>query len=191
MKLPQVTICTLGSPKYEQAHQRALDLSCKEIEFGAVKNIINPELTTLDKYSKAMLFDLWKYIDTEFALVCQADGYVLRPEKWTNKFLEYDYIGAPWTPKTHFTKEGKEVRVGNGGFSLRSRKLLTAFVDLNLRFTDNGTGYWHEDGNICVYYRKVLEDYGIKFAPVKLAARFSTEIKVSETVESFGGHKYL
>lgn len=191
IELSSVTICTLGSEKYQDAHQRALEISTTAIKFGDAKNIIDSSLTTLNLYSRAILFELWKHINTKFALVCQGDGYILRPHLWTNEFLKYDYIGAPWPPKTHYTKEGVEVRVGNGGFSLRSKKLLRAFVDLNLPFTDNGTGYFNEDGQICVYHRKALEDYGIRFAPVELAARFSTELTVPETVESFGGHRYL
>lgn len=195
MKLPQVTLIAIGSEKYREAHQRALDISSREIEFGAVKNITDNSLDTLDKYSQAVLYDLWKYVDTEFALIVQADGYVLRPHLWTDEFLNWDFVGAPWPlPKDDISYrdgKGQIVRVGNGGFSLRSKKLLNALNVLNLPFTDKKTGYFNEDGVICCYYRNELEDYGIKFAPVELAARFSTELPVPETVESFGGHRYL
>lgn len=195
MKLSEVTLIALGHSKYQKAHQRALDLSSSEIEFGAIKNVSDDSLDTLDKYSQAILYDLWKHVDTKFALVIQADGYVLRPHLWTGEFLNYDYIGAPWPLPTddisYRDGRGDIVRVGNGGFSLRSKKLLRALVDLNLPFTDKGTGYFNEDGVLCCYYRNELEDYGIKFAPIKLAARFSTELTIPETVESFGGHRYL
>ena len=47
-------------------------------------------------YSKFMLQDLYKFVDTKFCLVIQSDGFVINPNLWTNQFLEYDYIGAPW-----------------------------------------------------------------------------------------------
>ena len=120
------------------------------------------------------------------------DGYILDGSLWTEKFLKYDYVGAPWAPNTHFTKNsGTEIRVGNGGFSLRSRKLLRTPTALDIPFSDYGTGFWHEDGFLCVHNREVLELYGIKFAPVEVAAQFSTELTVPETIKSFGGHKYI
>jgi len=42
-----------------------------------------------------------------------------------------------------------------------------------------------------LHNRDLLEANGVKFAPVELAAQFSTELKVAETVVSFGGHKYI
>lgn len=134
---------------------------------------------------------LAQYITTDYTLLVQNDGYILDGSLWDDEFLQYDYIGAPWPPNTHFTKSGKEVRVGNGGFSFRSKKLLNVLNELHLPFTDMGTGFWHEDGAICVHYREELEEYGIKFAPVEVAAKFSTELQVPETIKSFGGHKYI
>lgn len=140
-------------------------------------------------YSKFLLYNLYNYIDSDFALIVHKNAHVLRPEKWSEDFLKYDYIGAPWPKNIHFTKEGVNVRVGNGGFSLRSKKLLNALNKLNLPFTDDGTGFFHEDGVICNYYRKKLEDYGIKFAPVEVAARFSCEIINKDSqFDPFGFH---
>lgn len=142
-------------------------------------------------YNEFVVMELWKHIDTDFCLLVQNDGYILNGSLWDDEFLNWDYIGAPWPPNIHFTKSGAEVRVGNGGFSLRSKKLLKTPTELGLKFTDKGTGFPHEDGFLCNHYREELETYGIKFAPVEVAARFSTELIVPETVKSFGGHKYL
>lgn len=140
-------------------------------------------------YSKFMIYDLYKYIDSEFALIVHNNGYVVRPRQWDDVFLKYDYIGAPWPKNTHFTSGGVEVRVGNGGFSLRSKKLMKALSELELPFTDNGTGYYNEDGVICCYYRKELEDYGIKFAPVDTASAFSREHDCEDShPKPFGFH---
>ena len=138
---------------------------------------------------------LWQYIGADYILLVQNDGLITNASKWTNEFLKYDFVGAPWPipedDKTYRTPNGRLVRVGNGGFSLRSRRLLRAPTVLGLKFTDNGSGFWHEDGAICVHHGDTLVDAGIRFAPVELAARFSTELVVPETVESFGKHKYL
>ncbi len=81
-------------------------------------------------YSKFMLQDLYKFVDTKFCLVIQSDGFVINPNLWTNQFLEYDYIGAPWPNEISVYNASinkidlAKNRVGNGGFSLRSKRLL-------------------------------------------------------------------
>jgi hypothetical protein len=79
--------------------------------------------------------------------------------------------------------------MGNGGFSLRSKRLMSVLNDLKLPFTDGGTGFFNEDGVICVYHRGKLEKVGIRFAPVDLGARFSLEKRCEESdLSPFGFH---
>jgi hypothetical protein len=170
---------------------RALEVSQVGIEFGEVvllsrivpssvpsnirfEKVMN-ESGSYDEFSRFILYELFRYINTEFALLVHNRATVLRPDSWTDEFLDYDYIGAPWRPGVHRTTCGKDVLVGNGGFSLRSQSLMKAPTDLSLPFTDNGTGFFHEDGQLCVYHRDRLERNGITFAPVELAAKFATE----------------
>jgi len=145
------------------------------------------------QYNEFVAMKLWQFIGSDYVLLVQNDGYITDSSRWTNEFLKYDYIGAPWPPKTYFTKDGIEVRVGNGGFSFRSRRLLRAPIVLGLEFTDMGTGFWHEDGALCVHWRDILENYGIKYAPLDVAMRFSRELPIPERVDNntFGFHKYL
>jgi hypothetical protein len=65
--------------------------------------------------------------------------------------------------------------VGGGGFSLRSKKLLTALQDERIipffsavdKQTKKERKLVSEDFTICLQYRDILEqDYGIKFAPI-------------------------
>lgn len=202
--LPDVTLVSVTGidPK---RNLRALEISMNGIDFGAslllsrqspsdtptgisVRKIRQPEWN-YNHYSKFVLFDLVNFINTEYALIVHHRAHVLRPDSWSSRFLDFDYIGAPWRPNTHFTSTGLEVRVGNGGFSLRSQKLLRAPSALELPFTDNGTGFYHEDGVLCVYHRERLEEYGIKFAPTELAAAFSTEASLSDAHPApFGFH---
>ena len=157
------------------------------------------EVIKIDKldykgYNEFVAMKLWQFIGSDYVLLVQNDGYITNASRWTNEFFKYDYIGAPWPipndETTYRTPGNRLIRVGNGGFSFRSRKLLRAPTILGLEFSDEGTGFFHEDGWLCVHKREVLEGNGIRFAPIELAAQFSTEITVPETVESFGKHKY-
>lgn len=172
------------------AHDKPVDLPFG-ITFKAClpTDLQSKEKKNTNDYSKFMAYRLPDYITSDHVLIVHNDAYVLRPEKWDNEFLRYDYIGAPWPKDVHFTNERVNVRVGNGGFSLRSKRMLNILNELHLPFTDNGTGFFHEDGILCVYYRKLLEDAGMRFAPVDVAAKFSLE-KVCEesTYSPFGFH---
>ena len=202
ISLPTVTLCAVSSVKINET-MRALQKSMEGIEYAKVLFLTSEQTQAVDtsieivpiqkldynQYSYFVLYELQNYIETDFVLLVQHDGYVLRPNKWSDDFLMYDYIGAPWAKNVHFTKEGENVRVGNGGFSLRSKKILQAPTSLNLPFTENGTGFFHEDGVLCSYHRKQLENAGILFAPVQIAARFSHETDCAESVAlSFGFH---
>lgn len=117
--------------------------------------------------------------DHTHILVFQWDGYLANPNNWTDEFLEYDYIGAPWYWE-------KERQVGNGGFSLRSIKLLNALSELHRIIPFNFSN--PEDVTICRDYRELLETkYDIKFAPIEVAKRFSFETGVAD-VDPFGFH---
>ena len=70
----------------------------------------------------------------------------------------------------------KENCVGNGGFSLRSRKLLKTVAEIN--FDSLKFPIKNEDIIICHYLYKEMIDKGIRFAPPKLAAQFSMEYGV-------------
>jgi hypothetical protein len=119
-----------------------------------------PDIASVADYSRFMVKALGDCIETDFALVVQYDGYVLNGRRWRAEFLDYDYIGAPWS------RGG----VGNGGFSLRSLRLLKALRDRRI------AELVPEDVAICTTYRGLLEsEYGIRFAPVDVAARFSFE----------------
>ena len=210
LQLPDVTVVAVSGIDPTGAI-KALGISMDGIEFHEAVLVAHEGPANLDKriifkkceptdlqsqdpkntndYSRLMAYNLHRYINSDYALVVHNDAYVLRPNKWTNDFLAYDYIGAPWPKRVHFTKEGVNVRVGNGGFSLRSKKLLNALNELHLPFTDNGTGFFHEDGILCVYYRKKLEDYGIRFAPTDVAGKFAREVDCEDSdPKPFGFH---
>ena len=126
-------------------------------------------------YSRFMLQDLAEHITTTHALCIQWDGFVLKGSAWDPRFLEWDYIGAVWP---HF-RDGHNV--GNGGFSLRSRRLLLACRDLSFNPHDG------EDVIVCRLNRPQLEERGIQFAPEAVARKFAYE-RTQPTGEEFGFH---
>jgi len=126
-------------------------------------------------YNDFMLKQLVDYVNTDYALIVQYDGMAVNKHLWTDSFLDYDYIGAPWFWMP------VNCRVGNGGFSLRSRKLLEKLAELEY---DSQTS---EDQVICQLNRAGLESLGCKFAPTDLAHRFSHE-REAGWYASFGFH---
>lgn len=136
-----------------------------------------PPLQSHAEYSHFVAKTLVAHIHTTHVLLVQWDGYIINPSVWTDEFLEYDYIGATWgfLPK-------EDYRVGNGGFSLRSKRLLEALQDPEIIETHP------EDVAICRQYRPLLEQrYGIRFAPETVAERFSFESTVPPNTP-FGFH---
>ena len=140
-------------------------------------------LRDIRDYNRFLMRELVEHVTTPFVLIFQWDGFVLDPARWSDDFLEYDYIGAPWS-------EGAtppDQRVGNGGFSIRSRRLLEALRDPELDY-DPTRG---EDQLICHTLRPVLEArHGIRFAPLDIAQRFSFE-RDGPVDPTFGFHGHF
>lgn len=141
---------------------------------AGVTRVPIPRITSHQDYSQFLIWDLPVYrpLLAAHVLIVQHDGYIVHPEAWDARFLEYDYIGAPWPGGG----------VGNGGFSLRSRRLLDALAEIR----ESLTAPHPEDYAIAVTYRPALEALGVRFAPTDLARRFSVENE--PYAGSFGFH---
>jgi hypothetical protein len=205
INLPNVTLVNITSVKHEQ-NIKSLVQSKKHIKFGSVKFIsdIKPDYLPSDiEYCKCdkldslsfahfAWYDWWKYIDTELCLFVHHDGFVLNPKLWSDDFLKFDWVGAPWPNHSGYHNKGRYIPVGNGGFAIRSRKILKAPTDLNLPLLDNcGFGFPHEDMNYCNYHYDAMIEYGIKYADIDTAARFATEMYVDgHSQNSFGFHDF-
>jgi hypothetical protein len=81
------------------------------------------------------------------------------------------------------------MRVGNGGFSLRSKKILSLATELNLEWKPY-FGFWNEDGFFCCHNKHLYEERGCVYAPIEVAAKFSIENSIEENkgIETFGFH---
>lgn len=161
------------------------------------------EINNFNDYSRYMVYELNEHVENDYVLTIQHDGFVINPNSWTDDFLNYDYIGAPWPVRdnAYISPFNEHIRVGNGGFSLRSKKLLEVPSKIDIPFDcTTGSFYKHfdqnnfnEDGCIAVHNRHLFESQGCKFAPVDLAVKFSQELDVPEAVGivPFGFHKLI
>lgn len=189
LDLPQVTLIAATSINVE-ATLLAIEACQAKVRFAACKLltherpartlpglevVIIPRLTSSEQYSRLILSGLAAHVDTSHCLIVQWDGYVLDAERWNPQFLDYDYVGASW-PHFH---DGHDV--GNGGFSLRSRRLIDT-----CRLPQFSPGH-PEDVAIGRKNRDWLEAQGMRFAPRKLADEFSAERASSPDV-TFGFH---
>lgn len=173
--------------------EKALDFCTKNTKFGDVlfftdlaceskyKTVPIPTVKNTGDYVQFLTQDLIDHIKTEFVMVCQYDGFIINHQQWTDEFLEYDYIGAPWAAP---------FVVGNGGFCIRSKKCLEVFKDLYTPNFSESQPYvpeFAEDWYYCVTIRQRCEDAGVKFAPAELGVKFAVE-QVVTSQPTFGFH---
>jgi len=60
------------------------------------------------QYSTFVMHSLYAFIDTDFCLIVQDDGWVLNGANWKPEYYDYDYIGGI----THGAVVGNAVEVG-------------------------------------------------------------------------------
>jgi hypothetical protein len=197
INLPNVTLLQLNCVDPDIA-VKSIHYSCKGINFGK-KVLISHEIPynltdDIEFYlipkldhngiSRFRFEELHKYVHTDYYLSIQTDGFVINANMWSNDFLTYDYIGAPW-PDLHWNKLN---RVGNGGFRLESKRLLQLCSNIPW----NGG---HDDVIITNTFKKYFEENGCKFPSIETAAKFSLEHKIPEVVydlnNCFGFHGKL
>lgn len=187
--LPTVTLVAVTSIAIRPTIE-ALRASAREVEFAQVLLLSDepPPQTDLAitwrrierlgsrlDYSRFMLRGLAQHISTSHALCIQWDGFVLNGAEWNPRFLEFDYIGSVWP---HFRDD---YNVGNGGFSLRSKRFLDACCELPL------VGNEPEDVFVSRVQRPRLEELGMRFAPEAVARQFAYE-RTAPTGREFGFH---
>ncbi|MCV2354049.1 hypothetical protein LNV09_07705 [Paucibacter sp. B2R-40] len=143
---------------------------------ATIEQVLIPPFSDMEGYSSFMLKDIGDYFSGDFVLVVQWDGFILNADCWDDEFLQYDYIGAPWPHRP--------VAVGNGGFSLRSRRLIEALKKIDIQQVHP------EDYVICELHREqLIKEHGIKFAPIELASKFAFEF-IPPSGPTFGFHGF-
>lgn len=178
LDLPDVTLCAVDCVNPVLA-LRALEVSMSHCRFGDVVFLSDTasqyqldgcrmvnirRLGSRPDYSHFVIKELGAHLRGSHMLLVQWDGYVVNPGAWRPEFLDHDFIGAPWG------FHGDKHCVGNGGFSLRSRRLFDALLDERITDTDP------EDEAIGRRYRELLErSHDVRFADASLAGSFSFE----------------
>lgn len=159
LQLPQITALCADCVNSSRAI-KVLE-HCKSIcDFGDVKFLssipnkyehwvkIKP-LNSLVAYSIFMLKHIHEYVNTSHMIILQRDGWILNTSSWNPDWLNLDYIGPLFVQYD---------RVGSGGFSLRSKRLMenvsenTPEWDGTQKHADliqPGLSYY-EDGVICL-----------------------------------------
>jgi len=120
-------------------------------------------------------------VKTSHYLVVQWDAWVTNPDMWSDAFLEFDYIGAPWP----WYRDGGTV--GNFGFSLCSTRLFRFLSEHEDEFPFECP----LDVTICREYRPRLQRC-FSWAPDRIATRFSFETwpLFSLMPKTFGFHGF-
>lgn len=178
LPLPEVTLFTIDGGVALDLTKRALEntlalvlpkrvlvFSCRPAEWARfdVEIVSIPELKSNIEAARLQWNLVPFHIRSEFMLHVEWDGWVLDPDAWNDRFLECDYIGAPWTDSTEYC-------VGNG-LGLRSARLMKFLARNPVRFPCPEL----EDHHLCKVYRPDLEKVGFRWADKELAHSFSWE----------------
>lgn len=177
---------------------KAMNRCLKEVPFKSVKLLTSiktdykhavtiPPIRSIDEYSKFCIQELYKYIDTEYCLVVQYDGWIVDDTKWDDTWFGYDYIGGF---SRHWDgSNGRFSFAGNGGFSFRSKRLLEACAKV---ITVGGNGEdWLIAGNEESQngQRPRLESLGMRFSNTDVQKKFSIDYGTYDG--QFGHHKSI
>ncbi|SAK92520.1 hypothetical protein AWB82_06617 [Caballeronia glebae] len=221
-KFHRITLVSVTGLPDAQGAAYALEISLKNMP-GAHAVLCSPNIPAhlhpgihhrriapmnYNEYSWFVMFVLWRYIETDFALLVQDDGWVLDGGNWRDEYFDYDYVGAvsgfarvdtsedvKWMQffewHEYLNRPDCIVRpLLNGGFSLRSQRMLRAFVDHpDIRVVipppdvfegESPRMLWYsgaadEDSQLTLVLRPQFEALGIRYAPVEVCRQFSME----------------
>ena len=181
LELPDVTLVLVDTACHALSRM-SLESSMEKVDFGDIVVFSDRQNTaplgamhvpveahSIDDAMRLLWYHVPRYVVTSHVLVQQWDSWVVDPTAWDDKFLEYDYVGAAWG------WHHGQYEVGNGGFSLRSAKLMRHIADDQRSFVLFADKVQSEDDRICRTFRPELEVAGFRFAPVAVADQFSFE----------------
>jgi hypothetical protein len=184
MNLPDVTLVMIDVQAPELARLSLRD-SVQDIRFGEVvvfsdTDLVDKQLSQVAQEFRWVPTSKWDslyervkyfwyavpdYIHTKFMLEIQWDAWIIDPDMWTDEFLEYDFVGAPW-----WYTDG--LNVGNG-CALRSMKFMRYLQEHQKEFPLKDA---REDDLLGRRYRKKLEkEAGLKWPSEQLASRYAFE----------------
>jgi hypothetical protein len=130
-----------------------------------MKNVTGLQINKMNygEYNNFCLKNVYPFLQSEFSIWMQTDGFILNPNLWTDEFYNYDYIGSPWS--------WFPLHIGNGGFSFRSKKLLYAAT--KLPYVER-----NEDAVICDLARQHFISNGCVYAPLEIGLKWGLEREI-------------
>jgi hypothetical protein len=161
------------------------------ISVKVINEFDDVELFHMELYNSTLKnVEFWNTMDCDKCIVVQDDGFLMNGQH-IDKYLEYDYVGAPWTD----TKDNQYIKkninsqlVGNGGFSIRSvekmKHICQRFVLDKFKLFYLNINEIPED----VYFVKHLVQINANIAPFDVARQFAIEQVLS--VNPVGFHKF-
>ena len=178
LSLPSVSLVAVSNEGHEAVTKSAIQFCTDVAEFHEVLHFVQSQVVDQKSYSDFLWYGMPCIVKSSHILIVQWDSWIIDPEMWSDEFLKYDYIGAPWNYTDGFN-------VGNGGFSLRSLKLMRHLMFNREKYPCGDL----EDDLICRKYREQLEERGFLWAPDDVALSFSFErIRPDLTQRHFGFH---
>lgn len=163
---------------------------------GNILDIIRLDYDNLvhNEYNNLLCsYEFWDVLTGDKVLIYQDDSVIYKSN--IDDFMEYDYIGAPWPDSQRDNRNN----VGNGGFSLRTRKICLDIVANypnddrifnRINFSRNTLEYKLHSGLSKipedVYFSTIMIELGYRVATSGVASSFSTELTYNN--DSLGGH---
>lgn len=139
-------------------------------------------------YSEFVYLHLNEYVDTDYVMICQWDSWIIDPRRFTKAFFDFDYVGSPccWNG---YQNPRHVTRGGNGGFSLRSKRLLEWSVghEWIFRLFENDEIYGYEDYMYSVMLIDVLRNEGFSVSDREISARWGVQGGATHMVEDANG----
>lgn len=192
-QIPSLTIlmCINKTIQSEELAMRHLIDTQNKLSFLNPKIKLITATISVNDYSRFCIKEISDHFETDYVLILQMDSCIWNINNWTYDFFNFDYIGAPWKNNNPSLVKLKpnldkcdDMLVGNGGFSLRSKKLCDYIKNNSDDYTR-----MNEDLYICAKKRNELEQHGFTFAPHYIAKKFAIECDVDRA--SFGIHKFI
>jgi hypothetical protein len=166
-------------------HSKAHPLPTKLQNAKNIKKIpVCDENLTRPQYSELLTSPrLWdEILEAPYSLVFQTDTGI----RVNNilRFLEYDYVGAPWS---WMVAGSHHIQVGNGGFSLRNRKVMSAIVNKYIPDPHWKDPVTNEEGEAeDIFFARNLVHWETAILPsYEVASSFSVEHNMHENPMGF------
>lgn len=139
-----------------------------------------PDWKDKRKLMEFFSYEAWRPATAPFIFYLEWDAGLCDVTMWRDEFLSTDYIGAIW-----WYQDGSP-NVGNGGFSIRSRRLAEFQASVRSKWPS------YHDNMLCRDRRKEFESAGFVWASEALANDFAFEgfdrLGFENNLKHFGYH---